>query len=93
MRPRTQDRLHHPGKDAGLIVVDVHAANLLPANDLAANIVGAGHPANLERVMVAGRIVKHEGQLVGVDLGDIRSRADQSRDRLFADSASGGLTQ
>lgn len=73
-----------PGKDADLIVIDMQAANLLPANDLAASIVGAGHPANIETVMVAGRIVKHQGRLVGIDLDTLRSQAEESRDRLFA---------
>jgi 5-methylthioadenosine/S-adenosylhomocysteine deaminase len=73
-----------PGKDADLIIVDVQAPNLLPANDLAGSIVGAGHPGNVETVMVAGRLVKHGGHLIGVDLDDLRAQATQSRDRLFA---------
>ena len=73
-----------PGKDADLIIVDVQAPNLLPASDLAASIVGAGHPANVETVMVAGRLAKHDGHLIGVDLDDLRAQATQSRDRLFA---------
>ncbi len=76
-----------PGKDADLIVIDVKDANLLPANDLAASIVGAGHPANVETVMVAGRIVKQDGQLVGIDMDKLRARAVASRDRLFATPA------
>jgi hypothetical protein len=34
--------------------------------------------------MVAGRLVKHGGRLLHVDLDAVRSRAEESRSRLFA---------
>lgn len=64
--------------------LDVQAANLLPANDLAASIVGAGTPANVETVLVGGVVRKHLGRLVGVDVDALRAQAEASRDRLFA---------
>ncbi|GCE42966.1 hypothetical protein Rhow_007095 [Rhodococcus wratislaviensis] len=73
-----------PGKDADLIVLRLDDANLLPANDIAASIVGAGHPGNIDTVLVAGQVRKYQGRLVGLDLGGIRRRAEASRDRLFA---------
>jgi hypothetical protein len=33
--------------------------------------------------MVAGRIVKHEGVLVGVDLASIRRATEESRENIF----------
>ncbi|WP_328814168.1 amidohydrolase family protein [Rhodococcus sp. NBC_00297] len=73
-----------PGKDADLIVIRLDDANLLPANDVAASIVGAGHPGNIDTVLVAGQVRKYGGRLVGCDIDDIRARAEASRDRLFA---------
>ena len=73
-----------PGKNADLIVIDVQGANMLPANDLAGSIVGAGNNANVETVLVGGRIAKLGGRLVDVDLDAIRGQAENSRDRLFA---------
>ena len=73
-----------PGKDADLIVLRLDDANLLPANDIAASIVGAGHPGNIDTVLVAGQVRKYQGRLVGLVLGAIRRRAEASRDRLFA---------
>ncbi|MBJ8339456.1 amidohydrolase family protein [Antrihabitans sp. YC3-6] len=72
------------GKDADLIVLRLDDANLLPANDIAASIVGAGHPGNIDTVLVAGQVRKHRGRLVGIDIDDIRRRAEASRDRLFS---------
>ncbi|MEW2120900.1 amidohydrolase family protein [Streptomyces sp. NPDC005474] len=76
-----------PGKDADLIVLRLDDANLTPANDIAGSIVGAGHPGNIETVMVAGRVVKHQGRLVHVDLNQVREQASASRDRLLATPA------
>ncbi|PHV66978.1 amidohydrolase family protein [Williamsia muralis] len=73
-----------PGKDADLIMLRLDDANLLPANDIAASIVGAGHPGNIDTVLVAGQVRKYQGRLVGLDLTGIRRRAEASRDRLFA---------
>ncbi|MDQ1181827.1 amidohydrolase family protein [Rhodococcus sp. SORGH_AS_0301] len=73
-----------PGKDADLIIIRLDDANLLPANDVAASIVGAGHPGNIDTVLVAGQVRKYGGRLVGCDIDDIRARAEASRDRLFA---------
>jgi 5-methylthioadenosine/S-adenosylhomocysteine deaminase len=38
---------------------------------------------DVRTVMVAGRIVKHEGALVGVDLAAVRSAAEESREHIF----------
>lgn len=73
-----------PGKDADLIVIRLDDANLMPANDIAGSIVGAGHPGNIETVMVAGRVLKHDGRLVHGDLDHVREQAAASRDRLLA---------
>ena len=73
-----------PGKDADLIILRLDDANLLPANDIAASIVGAGHPGNIDTVLVAGQVRKYQGQLVGVDRTDLRHRAEASRERLFS---------
>ena len=77
-----------PGKDADLIVIRLDDANLLPANDIAASIVGAGHPGNIDTVLVAGRVRKYQGRLVDVDLGDIRRRAERPETGCSASTSS-----
>lgn len=75
------------GKAADIILIDLRDANLLPANDPAASIVGAGHPGNVTTVLVNGVVVKRNRMLTGVDLAALTERAKVSRDRLFAISA------
>lgn len=72
------------GKAADVILIRIDDANMLPTNDVAASIVGAGHPGNVETVLVGGVVRKHNGQIVGLDLEALRADAAGSRDRLFA---------
>jgi len=40
--------------------------------------------SNVETVIVAGKMRKWKGQLVGVDLHHLRRQLEASRDRIFA---------
>jgi cytosine/adenosine deaminase-related metal-dependent hydrolase len=71
-----------PGKQADVIVVDALDLNLFLAEPGAA-LVSAAHPGNVDTVLVAGRIVKRAGQLVGVQLGPLRRDARVARRRLL----------
>lgn len=70
-----------PGKQADVIVLRLTDPNLLPATDVAAAIVTAGHAGNVDRVMVAGRTLKSHGKLHGG--AAILQQAAASRDRLY----------
>ena len=72
------------GKDADLILFTLDQFTTVPSADIAASIVGAGHPGNVETVLVAGEIKKWQGKLTHPGLDDIRARAEASRDRLLA---------
>jgi cytosine/adenosine deaminase-related metal-dependent hydrolase len=76
-----------PGKRADLILVDTRQLNLAVLTDPAHMLVEAAQPANVDTVVVDGRVLKREGQLVGVDvealidetraaLSGVRQRAD-----------------
>jgi hypothetical protein len=39
---------------------------------------------NVETVIVAGKVRKWKGKLVGVDLNDLRRQLEASRDYIFA---------
>lgn len=69
-----------PGKDADLIMLRLRDPNLLPAGDIPAAIVAAGHAGNVVHVMVAGRTLKEDGVLLGQ--GSIAEEAARSRDRV-----------
>ena len=48
------------------------------------DVVGRGIAAQHGQESVAGRVVKWQGKLVGVDLGRLRRMIDKSRDRVLA---------
>jgi cytosine/adenosine deaminase-related metal-dependent hydrolase len=71
-----------PGKDADLILLRP-GPNLLPLNNPVAAAVLAATPANVDTVLVRGRVLKSGGKLAGVDHRRLRRLAEQARDRLF----------
>jgi cytosine/adenosine deaminase-related metal-dependent hydrolase len=73
-----------PGKEADIVILDTRRINLAPVNDAAATIVLQASPADVETVLVAGRVVKRDGQLVGVDLARTLRLVEEARDRLLA---------
>lgn len=74
-----------PGKRADLQVIDLDALNLsgFGGGDPAALLVYSARPENVEAVMVDGRFVKLDGQLVGVDLPAVLARARASAQALL----------
>jgi 5-methylthioadenosine/S-adenosylhomocysteine deaminase len=73
-----------PGKDADLILLRADDLTVFPPNNPVGTIVAAGHPGLVDTVLVAGRVVKRDGVLVGVDLPVLMARLVQSRDRIAA---------
>lgn len=75
-----------PGKRADLIMVRTDDINMLPVeeSDAAFQLVQHGQVANVDTVMVDGRILKHGGKLVGVDPREIAAAAAASHRRLVA---------
>jgi cytosine/adenosine deaminase-related metal-dependent hydrolase len=72
------------GKDADIIMLRSDDPTVFPANNPVGTIVAAGHPGLVDTVLVAGRIVKRDGRLVGVDLDALCGRLLESRDRIAA---------
>jgi cytosine/adenosine deaminase-related metal-dependent hydrolase len=54
-----------------------------PLNNVPGAIVTLMERSNVDTVIVAGKILKWRGSLVGVDLGRLRSTLEASRDYLF----------
>ena len=71
-----------PGKDADVILLRADDLTVFPFNNPAGTIVAAGHPGLVDTVLIAGRVVKRDGALVGVDLPALRTRLVESRDRI-----------
>ncbi|MDX3641396.1 amidohydrolase family protein [Streptomyces sp. MB09-02B] len=73
-----------PGKDADLILLRADDLTVFPVTDPAASIVSTGHPGLVDTVLVAGRVVKHNGVLLDMDLPGLRTRLLASRNRIAA---------
>ena len=73
-----------PGKEADVILCRADDLTVFPVTDPAATIVSAGHPGLVDTVLVAGRVVKRDGELVDVDVPALRSQLFESRNRIAA---------
>jgi 5-methylthioadenosine/S-adenosylhomocysteine deaminase len=67
-----------PGKRADLILVDTRDVNLGVWSDPAHLLVEAAQPANVDTVMVDGRILKRGGKLTAVDVPGVVADAAQA---------------
>jgi 5-methylthioadenosine/S-adenosylhomocysteine deaminase len=73
-----------PGKEADVIIVAGNGLNMTPRPEMVGSVVFQANPSNVTDVFVAGRAVKREGELVGINMSDVRRQADESRERIFA---------
>lgn len=67
-----------PGKRADLIMIRQDDLNMAPACDVESAIVRVATPANVDTVMVDGRVLKRGGKLVGYDTKKIVRNAATS---------------
>ncbi|PTR33910.1 cytosine/adenosine deaminase-related metal-dependent hydrolase [Luteibacter sp. OK325] len=73
-----------PGKQADLILIRTTDINLYPLNNAIGSVVHAAERSNVDTVIVGGRIRKHGGRLVGIDMAALRAATESSRTHLFA---------
>jgi 5-methylthioadenosine/S-adenosylhomocysteine deaminase len=75
-----------PGKEADVILLRTDRPNIFPINDPIGAVVWGMDTSNVDSVFVAGKALKRDGQLVGVDLNNIRKMAYASRDYVVGKS-------
>jgi cytosine/adenosine deaminase-related metal-dependent hydrolase len=71
-----------PGKRADLVMVDTRAVNLGVFTEPAHLLVEAAQPANVDTVMIDGRIVKRGGRLTSIDEGAVIDAAARAYEAL-----------
>jgi cytosine/adenosine deaminase-related metal-dependent hydrolase len=71
-----------PGKQADIVMLRTDLPNTLPFNSAYGAIVTAMDTSNVDTVIIAGKVLKRAGKLVGVDLAGIARQAAASRDYL-----------
>lgn len=73
-----------PGKEADLIMIRTTDLNMFPINDPIGTVVQCTHTGNVDSVFVAGKAVKRNGNMLHIDLANLRRLADESRDHIFS---------
>jgi 5-methylthioadenosine/S-adenosylhomocysteine deaminase len=67
-----------PGKRADLILVRTNDLNVAPFVNPALLLVQQAYPANVDTVVIDGRILKHKGELVALDAEEVTRKASES---------------
>ncbi len=75
-----------PGKEADLILLRTDRFSTTPMNSATGTIVTSMNPANVDTVLVAGKVMKRNGQMVGVDYDKIAKLVDASRDHTMSNA-------
>jgi len=73
-----------PGKEADIIMLRTDQINVMPVNNAYGAVVLSMDTSNVDTVFIAGRMVKSQGRLVGVDMSRIMRLLNQSRDYLVS---------
>lgn len=71
-----------PGKAADLVLIRADDLNVAPVVHLESTVVRSVTPANVDAVMVDGRWVKRDGELIGVDRTRIVREASEAAERI-----------
>ncbi|MBB3228219.1 cytosine/adenosine deaminase-related metal-dependent hydrolase [Luteibacter sp. Sphag1AF] len=71
------------GKQADLVLINTNDINLYPSNNALGTVVGAAERSNVETVIIGGRVRKHGGKLVGLDMAKLHRATEESRAYLF----------
>ena len=76
-----------PVKDADIILVRTDVLGMTPVNNAPGAIVYNAHPGLVDTVLVAGRVVKRNGEMVDVDVKRAMRLGEETRDHVLAAAA------
>jgi 5-methylthioadenosine/S-adenosylhomocysteine deaminase len=76
-----------PGKQADITLLRADDMNMVPMRDVVGCVVMQAGTANVDTVMIAGRVVKRGGKLLAAGLADKMMALQRSGDRILADFA------
>jgi cytosine/adenosine deaminase-related metal-dependent hydrolase len=72
-----------PGKEADVILLRTDRLNVMPMNNAVGAVVTSMGPQNVDTVLIAGKVMKRNGQLVGVDFARLTRLGNEAHDRLY----------
>ncbi len=72
-----------PGKDADIILLRTDTLNVMPMNNAVGAVVTSMGPQNVDTVLIAGKVMKRAGQMLGVDFARLTKLGNEAHDRLY----------
>ena len=75
-----------PGKEADIILLRTDRLNVMPMNNAVGAVVTSMGPHNVDTVLIAGKVMKRNGQLVGVDFARLTQLGNEARERLYTNA-------
>jgi cytosine/adenosine deaminase-related metal-dependent hydrolase len=72
-----------PGKEADLLMLKADSIDVWPLNNAYGAVVNLLGPGHVEAVLIAGRVKKWRGKLVGVDLPRVLRTMQEARDAVL----------
>src|SRR5690606_21796458 len=72
-----------PGKQADILLLRQNHINVMPVNDPIGAVAWAMDNSNIDSVMVAGKFLKRDGKLLGVDLARLQQLTAQAREHVL----------
>jgi cytosine/adenosine deaminase-related metal-dependent hydrolase len=73
-----------PGKEADIVLIRADEINNMPLNNAIATVVSGADTRDVDTVIIAGKLKKYRGKLLGVDMEKVRRLVHQSRDGILA---------
>jgi 5-methylthioadenosine/S-adenosylhomocysteine deaminase len=58
----------------------------MPMNNAVGAVVTSMVPQNVDTVLIAGKVMKRNGQVVGVDFARLGRLGEEARDRLYSNA-------
>jgi cytosine/adenosine deaminase-related metal-dependent hydrolase len=68
-----------PGKEADIVLLRADGPSVWPINNAPGTVVNLMHPGHVDSVLIAGKLRKWRGQLVGIDVARAMRLAEEAR--------------
>ena len=72
-----------PGKEADIIMLRTDLLNVMPINNAVGAVVTSMTAQNVDTVLIAGKVMKRNGKLVGVDMNRIAKLGREAQARNY----------
>jgi cytosine/adenosine deaminase-related metal-dependent hydrolase len=72
-----------PGKEADIVMLRTDLLNTMPMNNAVGAVVTSMTAQNVDTVLIAGKVMKRDGKLVGVDMNKVAKLARDAQARNY----------